>query len=73
MPEIGSMLARFYSIDASSFVRDVTMARFGPPQQTGAAVRRAKRDLRDVRRGLRHRLGVGSRVRGAISLRSLSV
>jgi transglutaminase-like putative cysteine protease len=73
MPEIGSMLERFYSIDASSFVRDVTMARFGPPQQAGAAVRRARRDLRDVRRGLRHRLGVGSRVRGAVSLRSLSV
>jgi protein-glutamine gamma-glutamyltransferase len=73
LPEIGSMLERFYSIDAGSFVRDVTMARFGPPQQAGAAVRRARRDLREVRRGLRHRLGVGSRVRGAVSLRSLSV
>jgi transglutaminase-like putative cysteine protease len=73
MPEIGSMLERFYSIDAGSFVRDVTMARFGPPQQAGASVRRARRDLREVRRGLRHRIGVGSRVRGAVSLRSLSV
>jgi transglutaminase-like putative cysteine protease len=73
MPEIGSMLERFYSIDAGSFVRDVTIARFGPPQQAGAAVRRARRDLREVRRRLRHRLGVGSRARGAVSLRSLSV
>ncbi|MGH3039375.1 MAG: transglutaminaseTgpA domain-containing protein [Gaiellaceae bacterium] len=72
MPEIGSTLERFYSVDASSFVRDVTLARFGPPQQAGAAVRSARRHLREIRRGLRHRLGVASRVRGAVSLRSLS-
>jgi protein-glutamine gamma-glutamyltransferase len=73
MPEIGSTLERFYSVDASSFVRDVTLARFGPPRQAGAAVRRARRDLREVRRGLRHRLGVASRMRGAVSLRSLTL
>ena len=31
MPEVGAMLERFYSVDATSFVRDVTVARFGPP------------------------------------------
>ena len=31
MPEVGAMLQRFYSVDATSFVRDVTVARFGPP------------------------------------------
>jgi hypothetical protein len=73
MPEIGATLDRFYSVDAGSFVRDVTLARFGPPAQAGEALRRARRDLREIRRGLRRRLGAVSRVRGALSLRSLSV
>jgi transglutaminase-like putative cysteine protease len=73
MPEIGATLDRFYSVDASSFVRDVTLARFGPPAQAGEALRRARRDLREIRRGLRQRLGAVSRVRGALSLRSLTI
>jgi hypothetical protein len=67
------MLQRFYSVDATSFVRDLTVARFGPPAEARAAVRRARRDLREIRGGLRQRLGLASRVRGALSLRSLSV
>jgi hypothetical protein len=73
MPELGAMLQRFYSIDATPFVRDVTVARFGPPAQAGEALGRARRDLREIRRGLRRRLGIVSRVRGALSLRSLSL
>jgi transglutaminase-like putative cysteine protease len=73
MPEIGAMLNRFYSIDSEPFVRDVTLARFGPPEQAGGALRRARRELRTIRRGLRRRLGYVSRLRGAASLRSLSV
>jgi transglutaminase-like putative cysteine protease len=73
MPEIGAMLERFYSVDARPFVRDVTLARFGPPAQAGDALHRARRELRVVRRGVRRRLGVLSRLRGAASLRSLSV
>ncbi len=73
MSEIGTTLQRFYSVDASPFVKDVTLARYGPPAQAGEALRRARRDLRDVRSRLRQRLGVVDRVRGALSLRSLSV
>jgi transglutaminase-like putative cysteine protease len=73
MPEIGVILQRFYSIDATPFVRDVTVARFGPPERAGEALGRARRDLRQLRRSLRARLGVGSRARGAVSLRSLSI
>jgi Transglutaminase-like superfamily/TgpA N-terminal domain len=73
MPEIGAMLGRFYSIDARPFVRDVTLARFGPPERAGSALRGARRELRSIRRGLRRRLGYVSRLRGAASLRSLSV
>ncbi len=73
MPEVGAMLQRFYSVDATSFVRDVTVARFGPPAPATEALRSARRDLRGIRRDLRQRLGVVSRVRGALSLRSLSL
>jgi transglutaminase-like putative cysteine protease len=73
MPEIGTLLQRFYAIDATSFVRNVTVARFGPPADAGEALRRARRELREIRRGLRNRLGVVSRVRGALSIRSLSL
>lgn len=73
MSEIGTTLQRFYSVDASPFVKDVTLARYGPPTQAGEALRRARRDLREVRRRLRQRLSVVDRVRGALSIRSLSV
>jgi transglutaminase-like putative cysteine protease len=73
MTEIGTTLQRFYAVDASPFVKDVTLARYGPPAQANGALRRARRDLREVRRGLRQRLGLVDRVRGALSLRSLSV
>jgi len=73
LPEIGSTLERYYGIDADPFVRDVTLARFGPPSETRDALRRARRELREVRRDLRRRLGLGSRLRGAASLRSLTL
>ncbi|HXV34893.1 MAG TPA: transglutaminaseTgpA domain-containing protein [Gaiellaceae bacterium] len=73
MPDLGVLLQRFYSVDASSFCRDVTLARFGPPDEAREALRRARRDLREIRGGLRERLGPVSRIRGALSIRSLSV
>ena len=73
MPDLGVLLQRFYSVDAGSFCRDVTLARFGPPDEARAALRRARRDLREIRGGLRERLGLVSRIRGALSVRSLSI
>jgi protein-glutamine gamma-glutamyltransferase len=73
LPEIGDTLERYYAVSAEPFVRDLTLARFGPPSVAPGALRRARRELRELRRGLRRRLGVISRVRGAASLRSLSV
>jgi protein-glutamine gamma-glutamyltransferase len=73
MADIGAMLQRFYSVDATPFVRDVTVARYGPPARAPEALRRARRDLRKIRRDLRRRLGLASRLRGAVSLRSLSI
>jgi transglutaminase-like putative cysteine protease len=73
LPEIGDTLERYYAVSADPFVRDLTVARFGPPSEAPGALRRARRELRELRRNLRRRLGLVSRVRGAASLRSLSV
>ena len=73
LPEIGATLERYYAVSAEPLVRDLTLARFGPPSGAPDALRRARRELREVRRNLRRRLGIISRVRGAASLRSLTV
>ena len=73
LPEIGATLERYYAVSAEPLVRDLTLARFGPPSGAPDALRRARRELREVRRNLRRRLGIISRVRGSASLRSLSV
>jgi transglutaminase-like putative cysteine protease len=72
LPEIGDTLERYYAVSAEPFVRDLTLARFGPPSVAPTALRRARRELRELRRNLRRRLGFISRVRGAASLRSLT-
>jgi len=72
LPEIGDTLERYYAVSAEPLVRDLTLARFGPPDVAPTALRRARRELRELRRNLRRRLGVISRVRGAASLRSLT-
>ncbi|MGH3024236.1 MAG: DUF3488 and transglutaminase-like domain-containing protein [Gaiellaceae bacterium] len=73
VPEIGAALDRYYAVNADPFVRSLSLARFGPPAEAGPALGQARRELRDVRRVLRRRLGVLSRLRGAASLRSLAL
>jgi hypothetical protein len=60
-------------VDAGPFVRSATVARFGRPAQAEDAVVRARRELKRVRRDLKHQLSATSRFRGAVSLRSLTV
>jgi transglutaminase-like putative cysteine protease len=73
LPEIGATLDRYYAVNADPFVRDLTVARFGTPGEARQALGRARRELRDLRRVLRRRLSVFSRLRGAASLRSLAL
>jgi protein-glutamine gamma-glutamyltransferase len=73
LPEIGNTLDRYYAVDADRFVDDLTLARFGRPGETREALRRARRELRQVRRQLRGSIGTLARLRGAASLRSLTV
>ncbi|MGH2994838.1 MAG: transglutaminaseTgpA domain-containing protein [Gaiellaceae bacterium] len=72
LPEIGAALDRHYAVEGDHLVRDLTLARFGPPAEAPDALRRARRELRTVRKQLRRALGVTSRLRGSASLRSLS-
>jgi len=71
--ELGYLVDRYFAVDAGPFVRAATVARFGPPGAAAPALTRARRELRRVRRDMRQRIGFVSRVRGAVSLRSLNV
>jgi hypothetical protein len=71
--ELGETLDRYYAVNADPFVQHLSLARFGPPDEGRVALGRARRELREVRRALRRSLGVASRLRGAASLRSLSL
>jgi hypothetical protein len=73
LTEVGALLDRYYAVDGRTFVRATALARFGPPAEAEEAGNRARRELRRLRRDLRHQLNAVSRFRGAISLRSLTV
>jgi transglutaminase-like putative cysteine protease len=73
LAEVGLLVERYFAVDAGPFVRAATLARFGRPGETGAALTRARRELRRVRRDMRQRINFPSRVRGAVSLRSLAI
>jgi len=71
--ELGALVERYFAVDAGPFVRAATIARFGPPDQARVELVRARRELRRVRSDIRNRINMTSRVRGALSLRSLAV
>jgi transglutaminase-like putative cysteine protease len=73
LAEVGHALDRYYAVDGRPFVRAATVARFGRPGEADAAVSRARRELRRLRRDLRHQVSARNRFRGAVSLRSLAM
>jgi hypothetical protein len=73
LSEVAEALDLYYAVDAESFARWAGIARFARPDEADDAVARARRELRRVRRDLRHQLSALSRFKGAISLRSLTV
>jgi transglutaminase-like putative cysteine protease len=73
LSEVGGVLDRYYAVDGRTFVRATTVARFGPPSAADEAVAEARRELRRLRRDLRHQLSAASRLRGAVSVRSLTI
>ena len=58
-------------VDARAFADAAELARFGPPDTSRAAARRARQELRELKRTLRRRIFVLERARGLVSLRSL--
>jgi transglutaminase-like putative cysteine protease len=69
--ELARTVDEHLGVDARAFVAAVDAARFGPPEDAGAAARLARRELRRLERRLRDRLTRVERTRGLLSLRSL--
>ena len=73
LAELGAAVEREFVVDCTSFIESATAARFGPPDEATTAIRRARRELRLLRKHVASRLGLRRRVRGALSVRSLMV
>jgi protein-glutamine gamma-glutamyltransferase len=73
LQEITETIAERFSVDAGEFARVTTIARYGPLTDAGEAARRARIELRDLKRRLRRGLFVLDRVRGLVSVRSLGL
>jgi hypothetical protein len=71
--ELRDAVSEHLAVDAQSFTDALDAARFGPPGGAGAAARRAKSELADLKRRLRRQVFLFDRARGAVSLRSLGL
>jgi len=71
--ELGKAIADRLGVDALTFTRAATAARYGPPGDAGASARAARRELRELKRLLRRNLVMRDRVRGLVSVRSLGL
>ena len=67
------MIADRYAVDAGPFARAAATARYGPEPQARDAARRARVELRELKRKLRRGLLVLDRLRGLVSVRSLGL
>jgi transglutaminase-like putative cysteine protease len=72
LAELGDLIERTFGVEMQAFVGQVSAARFAPPASGQRAARRTRRELGRVRRALKRQLTLVSRVRGALSLRSLA-
>jgi hypothetical protein len=69
--ELAERVSDELAVDARPFAEAAVSARFGPPLDAPAAARRARAELRGLKRGLRRRIFLLDRARGLLSLRSL--
>ena len=70
--ELAEELEHEFAIDAEAYGRALATTRYAPPGESGSAARQLRTELRALRRALRRRIGVPRRLRGAVSLRSLT-
>jgi transglutaminase-like putative cysteine protease len=71
--ELGETIAERFGVDAEPFARAAAAARYGPSAEAQAASRRARVELRELKRRLRRGLFVLDRARGLVSVRSLGL
>jgi hypothetical protein len=71
LDELRALVATKTGVDARRLVESLGLARFGPASAAAAAAKRARGELRLVRRRLRRSLSAGERLRGTFSVRSL--
>jgi protein-glutamine gamma-glutamyltransferase len=71
--ELGETIADRYGIDAGPFADAAATARYGPQPEALVAARRARIELRELKRKLRRGLFVLDRLRGLLSVRSLGL
>jgi hypothetical protein len=71
--EVGEEVDRSIGVTGDRLAEALADARYGPESQASAAATRARNELRVVRRAIRRRLGLGERLRGVLSLRSLGL
>jgi transglutaminase-like putative cysteine protease len=70
--ELGELVQREFGVDPEAFVAAATAARFGPVASAAAASVTARRELRTLLAGARRGLTRRDRLRGLLSLRSLT-
>jgi transglutaminase-like putative cysteine protease len=71
LADVRELVAAKTGVDPRRLVETLGLARFGPASAAAAAAKRARGELRLVRRRLRRSLSAGERLRGAFSVRSL--
>jgi transglutaminase-like putative cysteine protease len=71
--ELGETVTERFGVDADAFARAATAARYGPRAEADSAARRARDELRELKRKLRRGLFVLDRARGLVSVRSLGL
>jgi hypothetical protein len=71
LTELADSVSAELAVDAHGFTEAAASARFGLPDEAPAAARRARHELRDLKRRLRRQIFLLDRVRGLLSLRSL--
>jgi hypothetical protein len=72
LSELGELVETEFAVNSDPYVDSLSEARFGPPAESGPAIRRARRELRLLRRELGRQLSFGRRLRGTLSVRSLT-
>jgi transglutaminase-like putative cysteine protease len=71
--ELGETVRERFGVEADAFTRAAAVARYGPRSDAPEAARRARVELRELKRKLRRGLFVLDRARGLVSVRSLGL